>query len=277
MRWPRLEQLPSPGSARWGHADAEVVEAVAAVGGWRAAGRAGAEGRSGLAAPRHVDGAETGSAPAPRPRAGRSQGKSCARASLRSVHPHCATDSCHPMARGYAGSTVTKLVCSMAIATATSLDVHVGGKLLFGDVSFKLEPGDRMTLSGRNGAGKSTLLRVLSGELTPGVGLADDPARRPGRPPRPAPAARLHRSRSATTSSPAAATCSRPRPSWSGWRARCRAAPRRRRWPPTRPPSSGSKPAAATAGATKCWKCCAASASAPSTPSASSRPSPAAS
>ena len=58
----------------------------------------------------------------------------------------------------------------MAIATATSLDVHVGGKLLFDDVSFKLEPRERMTLSGRNGAGKSTLLRVLSGELTPDSG-----------------------------------------------------------------------------------------------------------
>ncbi len=58
----------------------------------------------------------------------------------------------------------------MAIATATSLDVYVGGKLLFADVSFKLEPGDRMTLSGRNGAGKSTLLRVLSGELAPESG-----------------------------------------------------------------------------------------------------------
>jgi ATP-binding cassette subfamily F protein 3 len=58
----------------------------------------------------------------------------------------------------------------MAIATATSLDVHVGGKLLFADVSFKLEPRERMTLSGRNGAGKSTLLRVLSGELTPDAG-----------------------------------------------------------------------------------------------------------
>jgi ATP-binding cassette subfamily F protein 3 len=58
----------------------------------------------------------------------------------------------------------------MAIATATSLDVYVGGQLLFGDVSFKLEPGDRMTLSGRNGAGKSTLLRVLAGELTPEEG-----------------------------------------------------------------------------------------------------------
>jgi len=58
----------------------------------------------------------------------------------------------------------------MAIATATSLDVHVGGKLLFADVSFKLEPRERMTLSGRNGAGKSTLLRVLAGELAPDAG-----------------------------------------------------------------------------------------------------------
>jgi ATP-binding cassette subfamily F protein 3 len=58
----------------------------------------------------------------------------------------------------------------MAIATATSLDVYVGGRLLFGDVSFKLEPRERMTLSGRNGAGKSTLLRVLSGELSPDAG-----------------------------------------------------------------------------------------------------------
>jgi ATP-binding cassette, subfamily F, member 3 len=58
----------------------------------------------------------------------------------------------------------------MAIATATSLDVHVGGELLFEDVSFKLELGERMTLSGRNGAGKSTLLRVLAGELRPDAG-----------------------------------------------------------------------------------------------------------
>jgi ATP-binding cassette subfamily F protein 3 len=58
----------------------------------------------------------------------------------------------------------------MAIATATSLEVHVGGRLLFEDVSFKLEPRERMTLSGRNGAGKSTLLRVLAGELSPESG-----------------------------------------------------------------------------------------------------------
>jgi ATP-binding cassette, subfamily F, member 3 len=58
----------------------------------------------------------------------------------------------------------------MAIATATSLDVYVGGRLLFEEVGFKLEPRERMTLSGRNGAGKSTLLRVLAGELAPDAG-----------------------------------------------------------------------------------------------------------
>jgi ATP-binding cassette subfamily F protein 3 len=58
----------------------------------------------------------------------------------------------------------------MAIATASSLDVYVGGKLLFEEVSFKLEPRERMTLSGRNGAGKSTLLRVLAGERAPDGG-----------------------------------------------------------------------------------------------------------
>jgi ATP-binding cassette, subfamily F, member 3 len=58
----------------------------------------------------------------------------------------------------------------MAIATATSLDVHMGGELLFAGVSFKLEPRERMTLSGRNGAGKSTLLRLLAGECSPDAG-----------------------------------------------------------------------------------------------------------
>jgi ATP-binding cassette subfamily F protein 3 len=58
----------------------------------------------------------------------------------------------------------------MAIATATTIDLYAGGELLFADVSFKLEPRERMTLSGRNGAGKSTLLRVLAGERPPDSG-----------------------------------------------------------------------------------------------------------
>ncbi|HWP33371.1 MAG TPA: ABC-F family ATP-binding cassette domain-containing protein [Solirubrobacterales bacterium] len=58
----------------------------------------------------------------------------------------------------------------MAIATATTIDAYAGGELLFADVSFKLEPRERMTLSGRNGAGKSTLLRILAGERPPDSG-----------------------------------------------------------------------------------------------------------
>jgi ATP-binding cassette, subfamily F, member 3 len=58
----------------------------------------------------------------------------------------------------------------MAVAIASQLGIHVGGEPLFADVSFKLEPRERMTLSGRNGAGKSTLLRVLAGELLPDSG-----------------------------------------------------------------------------------------------------------
>jgi ATP-binding cassette, subfamily F, member 3 len=58
----------------------------------------------------------------------------------------------------------------MAIATATTVGVQMGGRPLFEDASFKLELRERMTLSGRNGAGKSTLLRMLAGELAPDSG-----------------------------------------------------------------------------------------------------------
>ncbi len=58
----------------------------------------------------------------------------------------------------------------MAVAIASQLGIHVGGRPLFDDVSFKLEARDRMTLAGRNGAGKSTLLRILAGELLPDSG-----------------------------------------------------------------------------------------------------------
>src|SRR3954454_7795610 len=52
----------------------------------------------------------------------------------------------------------------MAVAIASDLGKDMAGEPLLRGVSFKLERGDRMTLSGRNGSGKTTLLRMLAGE-----------------------------------------------------------------------------------------------------------------
>ena len=54
----------------------------------------------------------------------------------------------------------------MPVITASGLVKHIGGRTLFADLSFKLDRGERMTLSGRNGSGKTTLLRMLSGEAS---------------------------------------------------------------------------------------------------------------
>lgn len=45
-----------------------------------------------------------------------------------------------------------------------------GGRLLFQNVSFGLDAGEILHLSGRNGVGKSSLLRVLAGALPPAAG-----------------------------------------------------------------------------------------------------------
>ena len=52
----------------------------------------------------------------------------------------------------------------MPVIQASGLTKHIGGRTLFSDVSFKLDRGERMTLSGRNGSGKTTLLRTIAGE-----------------------------------------------------------------------------------------------------------------
>ena len=41
------------------------------------------------------------------------------------------------------------------------------------DVSFRIEPGERVAFIGPNGAGKSTTLKVLSGILEPDAGTVD--------------------------------------------------------------------------------------------------------
>ena len=54
--------------------------------------------------------------------------------------------------------------------TATGLELRAGSRLLLGDATFRIAPGDRVGLVGRNGAGKTTLTRVLAGESQPAAG-----------------------------------------------------------------------------------------------------------
>jgi ATP-binding cassette subfamily F protein uup len=58
----------------------------------------------------------------------------------------------------------------MALFSVNNLSMSFGGPRLLDDVSFQIEPGQRVCLVGRNGEGKSTLLRLLSGDLTPDGG-----------------------------------------------------------------------------------------------------------
>ena len=45
---------------------------------------------------------------------------------------------------------------------AHNISVHFGGEVLFEELSFRLNEGDRVGLIGKNGAGKSTLLQLIA-------------------------------------------------------------------------------------------------------------------
>ena len=55
--------------------------------------------------------------------------------------------------------------------TVNNLDIRYGDKLLFNNVSARINDNDRIGLVGVNGAGKSTLLKVIGGiiEINPGI------------------------------------------------------------------------------------------------------------
>ncbi|MDE5968563.1 MAG: ATP-binding cassette domain-containing protein, partial [Muribaculaceae bacterium] len=55
------------------------------------------------------------------------------------------------------------------------LTVEFGGTTLFENVSFVINPGDRIALMGKNGAGKSTLLKILAGVRQPTRGSVSAP------------------------------------------------------------------------------------------------------
>lgn len=53
---------------------------------------------------------------------------------------------------------------------ASDVAKRFGRRLLFRDLSFSLEPGTSLAVTGANGSGKSTLLRILAGVMTPTSG-----------------------------------------------------------------------------------------------------------
>ncbi len=59
--------------------------------------------------------------------------------------------------------------------SVNSVTVSFGGYDLFDNVSFLVNPKDRIGLAGKNGAGKSTLLKLLSGQQNPTKGEISKP------------------------------------------------------------------------------------------------------
>lgn len=61
------------------------------------------------------------------------------------------------------------------MVSVNQLSVEFGGFTLFSDVSFLVNPKDKIGLAGKNGAGKSTLLKILAGVQTPSSGTLSCP------------------------------------------------------------------------------------------------------
>jgi ATP-binding cassette subfamily F protein uup len=58
----------------------------------------------------------------------------------------------------------------MALVSVREVSHSFGGSLLFDNVTFHIERGERVCLLGRNGAGKSTLMQLIDGDLKPDDG-----------------------------------------------------------------------------------------------------------
>ena len=58
----------------------------------------------------------------------------------------------------------------MPLLTLQEVGIRFVGPPLLEDVSFQIEPGQRICLLGRNGVGKTTLMRLIDGELPLSIG-----------------------------------------------------------------------------------------------------------
>lgn len=61
------------------------------------------------------------------------------------------------------------------MVSVNNLSLYFGGQDIFKEISFMVNRGDKIGLTGRNGAGKSTLLKVLAKDLTPNHGNVSIP------------------------------------------------------------------------------------------------------
>ncbi|MDE6753130.1 MAG: ATP-binding cassette domain-containing protein, partial [Muribaculaceae bacterium] len=57
-----------------------------------------------------------------------------------------------------------------------NLSIDFSAKPLFSDVSFVINPSDKIALVGKNGAGKSTMLKIISGLQSPSSGSVNIPS-----------------------------------------------------------------------------------------------------
>ena len=58
----------------------------------------------------------------------------------------------------------------MSVLSIKNIQVSFGGPAILENISFKIQPKERIGLLGRNGAGKSTLTKLIAGEILPDSG-----------------------------------------------------------------------------------------------------------